>query len=410
VTLLSGYCCKLTVWARSYFKPFCEKHLIGGTFSIFSTVRHWMSSFSRVVRNSPPPVTVRWSGDEAVEVNGHLVVLKSYQSHIHSSVTKLQDLIDNQVLCGINLSDINICTKITADLDADNSTLHYSPLSHEMSEWMDNPDSDKFSHAILLQNKLGLKVGHSADGSPKFSGHTQEIWEWFAAVEEAWELLYCLYHVTSGLPGRGTEESMLQWANSTTGRRHLFTTDGAIQIISNYHKGTALTNTYKTITRLVLPQLSTIFLILLRIVRPFQLTLYLQFGSKPTKGKKPNHLSLGVIENYHTKIFIKNGRMWNTRDQSEALRNWFLQCFHAPLGIRWYRQFATALQRKWILELPHDSRILLMAIADEQAGHTGKTSETNYARKEGTSGDSESRIESFCAVSKLWQRNLGFEV
>jgi len=369
-----------------------------------------MRSFSRVVRNLPPPVTVRWSDDKAVEVNGHLVLLEEFRLHIHSSVAKLQDCIHTQVLCGIDLSDIGIYTKITPDLDADNSTLHYGPLSHEMSEWMDNPDSDKFAHAIVLQNKFGLTVGQSADGSPKFSGHTQEIWEWFAAIEEAWGLLYCLYHVTSGLPGRGTEESMLQWANSTTGRRHLFTTDGAIQIISNYHKGTALTNTYKTITRLVLPQLSTIFLILLRIVRPFQLTLYLQFGSKPTKGKKPNHLSSGVIENYRTKIFIKNGRMWNSRDQSELLCNWFHQCFGTSLGIRWYRQFATALQRKWILELPHDSRVLLLAIADEQAGHTGKASEGHYARAEGTSGDSESRIKSFCAISKLWQEKLGFKV
>jgi len=369
-----------------------------------------MRSFSRVVRNLPPPVTVRWSGDKAVEVIGHLVPLEKYQSHIHSSVAKLQDLIDTKVLCGISLSDINICTKITPDPDVDNRTLHYGPLSYGMSEWMDNPDSDKFAHAIVLHNKFGLAVGQSADGSSKFSGHSQDIWEWFTAIEEAWELLYCLYHVTSGLPGRGTEESMLQWTNSTTGRRHLFTTEGAIRITSDYHKGTAITNTYKTITRLVLPQLSTIFLILLRIIRPFQLTLYLQFGPKPTKGKKPNHLSLEVIENYRTKIFIKNGRMWNSRDQSEALRNWFHQCFGVSLGIRWYRQFAKALQRKWILELPQDSRLLLMAIADEQAGHTGRTSETNYAREEGTSEDSESRIKSFCKISQLWQRKLGFEV
>ena len=369
-----------------------------------------MRSFSRAVRNSPPPATIRWSEDKAVEVNGHFVLLESYKSHIHSSIAKLQNIINTKILCGICLSDIGICIKITTDLDADNGTLHYGPLSHEMSEWMDNPDSDRFASAIVLQNKLGLTVGQSADGSPKFSGHTQEIWEWFAALEEAWRLLYCLYHATSGLPGRGTEESMLQWTNSATGRRHLFTADGAIRITSNYHKGMALTSTYKTITRLVLPQLSTIFLILLRIVRPFQLTLHLQFGPRPTKGRKPDHLSLEIIENYRTKIFIKNGRVWNSTDQSEALRNWFLQCFGVSLGIRWYRQFATALQRKWILELPDDDRIALLAIADEQAGHTGRTSEENYARLLETSGDPDSRIKSFCMLSKLWQRKLGFEI
>jgi hypothetical protein len=203
---------------------------------------------------------------------------------------------------------------------------------------------------------------------------------------------------------------MLQWTNSNLGRRHLFTTHGAIQIISNYHKGTSLAGTYKTITHLVLPQLSTIFLILLRIVCPFQLTLHLQFGTKPSQGKKPDQLSSETIENYCTKIFIKNGRMWNSRDQAEALKSWFTQCLGTPLGIRWYRQFATALQRKWIKDLDHDSESLLMLVADGQAGHTQKTSERHYARLVGSSGDPESRIKAFSEISKLWQRKLGFEV
>ena len=279
-----------------------------------------------------------------------------------------------------------------------------------MSEYMDNPDSDKFSSALVSKNKLGLTVGQSTDGSPIISGDTGDIWKWLDTIEEAWRLLYCLYHTTSGLPGRGTEESILQWNNSITGRRHLFTTDGAIQITSNYHKGTALVGTYKTITRLILPQLSTILLILLRIVRPLQLTLHLQFGSKPKPGTKSNQLSSGAIQNYRTKIFVKNGRVWNSRDQSEALQDWFNQCFGVKLGIRWYRQFATALQRKWILELPHDPRLALFAMADEQAGHTQRTSEAHYARSMGTSGDSESRINSFCRISKLWQEKLGFKV
>jgi len=369
-----------------------------------------MRAFSRVVRNSPPPVSVRWSEDEAVEVDGHLISLQEYRLHLHFTMAKLQDLVNTQVLCGISPLDIGINTMITSDPNADNYTPYYGPLSHGMSQWMDNPDSDKFASAMISQGKLGLVIGKSADGSTKFSGHTQGVWEWLSAIEEAWRLVYCLYHVTSGLPGRGTEESMLQWNNSTTGRRHLFTTDGAIQIISNYHKGTALTGTYKTITRLVLPQLSTIFLILLRIVRPLQLTLHLQFGSEPTNGRKPDQLSSEVIENYRTKIFIKNGRMWNSRDQSEVLQEWFTQYFGAPLGIRWYRQFATALQRKWIPELAQDPEIALLAIADEQAGHTQKTSEGHYARMVGTSGIPESRIKRFCGISKLWQKKLGFKV
>lgn len=345
-----------------------------------------------------------------VEVDGHLVYLGKYRSNIHTRLTDLLDLIKTQVLCGISLSDIGIHTTITSDQNADNSAPYYGPFSYGMSEWMDNPDSDAFANAIVSQNKLGLEVGQSADGLPKFSGHPQEIWKWLAAIDKAWSLLYCLYHITSGLPGRGTEESMLQWTNSTTGRRHLFTTDGAILVTSDYHKGTALTGTYKTVTRLVLPELSVVFLTLLRIVRPFQLTLHLQFGSEPKNGRKLDQLSPGVIENYRTKIFIKNGRMWNSRDQSEALNDWFTQCLGAPLGIRWYRQFAKALQRKWISELARSPGDAMLAIADEQAAHTPATSEGKYARLVGSSGDRESKTKSFCAMSKLWQKKLGFKV
>lgn len=369
-----------------------------------------MRAFSRVVRNSPPPETVRWSGNDIVEVAGNVVPLEKYRAYIHSTITKLQELINTKVLCDISLPGIGINTTIAPDPDAGNNMPYHGPLSSGMSEWMDNPDSNRFTDAMVSQNKLGLAVKQSADGSPTFSGHAERIWDWLDTIEEAWKLLYCLYHITSGLPGRGTEESLLQWTNSTTGRRHLFTTDGSIQMTSNYHKGTALTGTYKTTTRLVLPQLSTIFLILLRIVRPFQLIVHLQFGSRPKPGKKPDLLSLTVLENYRTKIFVKNGRVWNSADQSEALHDWFTQCLGVPLGIRWYRQFAKALQRKWIKDLPNDAKAMLMAVADQQAGHSTPYAEGSYARPVGTSGGSESRIHAFCEISKLWQRKLGFNV
>lgn len=366
-----------------------------------------MRAFSRVVRNTPPLATIRWSKDTAVEVDGHLVPLNEYKSYIQSSIKELENLVQTKVLCNISLATIGISTIITEDTDAGSTVPYHGPFSHEMSELLDNPDSDKFANAMVSQKRLGLNVKVLENGQTSFMGDTKKVWSWLATVDEAWELLYCLYHITSGLPGRGTEESMLQWTNSSTSRRHLFTIDGAIRITSNYHKGTALTGTYKTITRLVLPQLSIIFLILLRVVRPLQLTLHLQFGRQPRQGKTVDRLSSGDIENYRTKIFIKNGRTLSSKDQSKALCDWFSLHCEISVGIRWYRQFATALQRKWIHELAKDPEFRAMAFADEQAGHTQNTSEGHYARAVGSSGDSESRIKLFCDISRLWQRKLG---
>jgi hypothetical protein len=160
-----------------------------------------MKTFSRVVKNSPPPISIRWSGDQIVVVDGQLVLLEKYKAHIHSTMTTLQNLINNDILCAISLPDLGISTKISPDPSADNQAPYYGPFSHGMSKWLDNPDSDLFAKAMISQKMFGLEVKQSTTGLSKFTGNIEQIWEWLATIEEAWKLLYCLYHTTSGLPG-----------------------------------------------------------------------------------------------------------------------------------------------------------------------------------------------------------------
>jgi hypothetical protein len=86
---------------------------------------------------------------------------------------------------------------------------------------------------------------------------------------------------------------------------------------------------------------------------------------------------------------------------SSILKAWFGQGLDIPMGIRMYRHFATALQRKYIRYIQHDQPEDIQAAADAQAGRTVDTSIKNYAMQKKADRVSK-RVRDFELVSAYW--------
>lgn len=103
--------------------------------------------------------------------------------------------------------------------------------------------------------------------------------QWLSMVHMAWERAYCLYHTTSGLPGRTTEEVILCMTLLSLGPTNLFIINGKLQTRSDHSKTSNATGLDKHITRVLHPRLAHIFLILLMCVWPLELQVLKGIGA-----------------------------------------------------------------------------------------------------------------------------------
>jgi len=221
---------------------------------------------------------------------------------------------------------------------------------------------------------LGLNDGISLDNilaptpkSRQVGWDHEECLQWLSMVHMAWEKAYCLYHTTSGLPARVTEEVTLRMTHSPIGPTNLSIFNGKLQTESDYNKTSTTSGLSKHITRVLHPHLTHIFLILLRCIRPLELQVLKGVGAVDD--------STDFV--YTTMLFASWGKMWDSKGAAEAFATWLSQGLHLEsMGIAHYRQFATALQRKWLSEMDDSSY-------------------SSYDQNEG-----------FEAISKWWQANL----
>jgi hypothetical protein len=387
--------------ARPYCRSFLEEHQI----SPFSTLRHWMRTFSRVVKNTPRPMMVRWIGTERLQLEKDEIRIEEYKGFLRSQMEQLEELVNEKVLLGISLEKIGIDISISSDLDTgDENTVGYGPLTPEQAHsqnnksgsatTLDNADSDRLFAAMVEAGALGISRGRAG-----ITWDRIKCMEWLHSIHTAWTLAYCLFHVTAGIAGRGTEESLFQIVNSTLGRRHVFAEKQSIAIISNYHKGASSSRLFKHVLRLLPYRLANIFMILIRCIRPLELSVLLEFSV-------PHQEVQQVANTCQTWLFATWGKHWDSNTQSQMLSAWFFQGIGIRMGIRKYRHFATALQREYI-KTPETDPLALAA--DQQAAHERITSEINYALIVGSSSLPRSRREWFVMVSILWHRMLGFE-
>ncbi|KAJ7719882.1 hypothetical protein DFH07DRAFT_784544 [Mycena maculata] len=341
---------------------FCEQYLNELCPSPYSGVRQWLHEFTSVVLRTPRPYNVQWTDKqhENLILEGHPISKKDYCLGIRQRLQKLEDFVREKVLFGIDVGDVRSQLDTLAEAAA--AAIERPPVlsaNSENSVVGSNPQSDVFAAKVLAQGHLALSAGGALD-----RGKTMR---WREDVRRAFYDTHALVHTTEGLPGRGTEDHVLELRDMVYEPvYHAFAITPVVR----------KTQDTKNVIRLLPEAVSVLLYILIRIVRPLECLAHLRFESGTDKRE--------LLRLYDTNVWAIGGQQMKSRSLSKNLATWLgaapgMPGFDFRMGIKLYRHFATALDR----DLGGLKRDASHNIGDYQAGRVAATSHRNYAVEKG---------------------------
>ena len=324
-----------------------------------------------------------WWQDDAITIDGHTVEFNDYKKHLQTKAMELELFVEDEVLFGLySLDDIEALFHVSVLQDmGDETTVGYGILldAQPGNETMDNPQSGKILEHMFHHGVLGLRRTQASN----IVFDKALAVDWVMKIHLAWRMFQPLAHITQGIPGRGTEESLFSPTNTKTTRQHVFfePTVGTGGFSTNYHKGANITGTFKHIFRILPFRIFLVLYVLIRLIRPIELSVLFDYFIEA-------HRRAATVVAYKEHVYASFGRAWTSPvDISPNLSIWFKNCLGFEMGIRRYRHFATAVQRHFPetnYQLEPTVKESLIIAADLMGGHTPQVSELHYARLEKT--------------------------
>lgn len=342
---------------------FCKRYLEEWKFSPFATSRLWMKELRAAAAKATPPPQIYWITNQSIQIGSSTIIIPEYLQFIKDELNSLWEFLRDTLMFNIPAEDFKkMCSPEHLGKATEHPSIGDNSLFMETSTfYREDPSSFFLNHdAINLVTHMARNecLGLNATISPvkilvpvseshEVKWDYEQCHEWLSKVHLAWERAYCLYHTTSGLPARVTEEVTLRMTHSPLGPSNLLTINGKLQTRSDYNKTSTTSGLSKHITRVLHPHLAHIFLVLLRCIRPLELQILKGVGAADD--------STALL--YTTMLFVSWGQVWDSKGAAEVFAAWFSQGLHLErAGVSFYRQFATALQRKWLSEMDHSTR------------------------------------------------------
>ncbi|KAJ7738595.1 hypothetical protein B0H16DRAFT_1694756 [Mycena metata] len=363
---------------------FCAKFLTEDRLSPYSVVRHWMHVFTAAALKTPRPYLIQWKAERTLLLGKREVDVDAYFAFLRRKLDHLEQHIEKEVLFGISLDGLNILCD-PSQLKMKMKPGEKGVLNSDARKGLDNPESDHFARALFAGRHLEPEgQGGGLQVDPK-KGMT-----WLNHIHTAMYELHPLCHTTQGLPGRCSEEELFLHENIDVDTMH-----GTLGFRATHLK----TGAFKHIFRMLDPRVSRLLYIMVRIVRPVELLVLLQHVIPPSKQEK-------TLNVYHNRIFATMG--CGMTNLSTNLGSWLQGTTDIPglqfhIGMRMYRQFATALDRQYLGALKENP---LATVADHQAGRTTAVSDKHYAVERWKTDASAARA--ICVQKSLdWQRMIG---
>ncbi|KAJ7210265.1 hypothetical protein B0H12DRAFT_1151777 [Mycena haematopus] len=348
-----------TTWLQTTGKTFCDKYLSEDTMNPFSTIRYYMHVFTSVTLRTPRPWLIQWKEERALLIAGHEVRIDDYFRFLKQKIDELEKYVEEKVLFGSTLDDLDISTDLAGLTMKSKSGL----FTNDSDITLDNPDSDRFVE--FLSAALHLAPDDSTRDGNQMEIDPEKGIKWLQHINAAYCELHPLTHTTQGLPGRFTEEGLFTLDNMDVEMAH-----NTIGFKPTHLK----TGAFKHIFRMLPQRISRLLYIMIRVVRPVELLVLLQH----VVPKRKHETTLRL---YSNRVFATMGHEMTSTFLSKNLGGW-LKGAEGSLGLgfhmggRMYRQFATALDRKYLGSLEVDP---LATVGDHQAGRTTAVSHRHYA-------------------------------
>jgi hypothetical protein len=184
---------------------------------------------------------------------------------------------------------------------------------------------------------------------------------WAKAADHMHSLLFLLMHFTAGRPPRGEEYMSYLFRNTEHSERTFYWSAGTIMTFQRYHKGANPGRPVKLIPRFLPPELNSLFIEYMLLVRPVQSFIA---GLRRNIDVDRQHMDLSAIQ----RDFAMDGE-----DVSHLVATAFLKHANLDLGIVDYHHmvayFGGAIKQSYCTKFP----------IDETSGHSSTTATRQYA-------------------------------
>ena len=370
-----------------------------------------MRVFSYAISKKRKVATTFWRDDSTVILGPHMINVSVFRSLLSSQIERLEEFFRNELLFGKRLDEIGITIDFSTIVDnGDFETIMYSPLLESIHG---NRDSDILLDC-MLRDRLVVEIGQN-DNQMKW--HASAAEKWLGNIHTGASRLQAAAHITQGAPGRMTEEAKSQLSNTGVGRRHLVVLQAlnTLAVWSNYSKTTKVTGAFKEVLRVYPHRISRLIFILVRLIRPIEILYLIKHRQAPVT----EDLEL-VATAYRSRLWTSFGIPFTPKLMCENLADFLMSedgdnpspfTFH--FGVRVYREFAVAIQRRHIQIPVKYSRAVAQEgtqVGDLQAGRTTETSFHNYAVEKSVIDMEPGFTKHYITYSCAWQQFWGLDL
>ncbi|KAL7749291.1 hypothetical protein RI367_005443 [Sorochytrium milnesiophthora] len=242
-----------------------------------------------------------------------------------------------------------------------------------------------------------------ADGGPdEVILRRSAVDKWLNKAQQLQQMLAVGVHLTGGQPGRAPELASLLACNTVGSQRSVFWCQRGLTLVTRYNKSTATTGYDKSIPRYPSPEVSTLLLDYLSVVKPMEVLL-----TSYAHGK-------AAAQVHRDMIFCLQGVPWSGEYVRHVYKRVWLDV-HAEgagapfVGFGQYRQAVKGFCRRLMPEL-YQQQFKYDQAWDEQAGHSAATANRHYGRSSDELTDMTEHYFRVCRhTSLLWHTLLSGE-
>ncbi|KAG2136422.1 hypothetical protein DEU56DRAFT_756330 [Suillus clintonianus] len=344
----------------SYYQTNLKEVLTEGHRYPFTTLREEMHLLSAMAHSETRLPSLLWNEDHTVlQVDGSPFIVASLRDMIRAQLARANELLES--LCeGLDMKDYDACLK--KHLDPKNAT-HWprDPLRKQTDGYSFLSDTDNPFRAF--QSDLMKQIVETPDIFEKY--HQASIARWFAQLAELHDLTFCLVHITSGGPARGTELETYRLINTRESPRTLYFVSGHLAFITGYNKSRQLSNfPERFVARPVYPPIQRLIMYLAGPLHHIA-DIWISTLNNSTHSLGPE-------------VFAHFGKPLRSEDFSRILHTQTAQHLLVPMGLRVWRQMIKALMRHVVnVDIDDDGDQEEDAL-DESFGHTTGTGRSRY--------------------------------
>ncbi|KFZ18998.1 hypothetical protein V502_03895 [Pseudogymnoascus sp. VKM F-4520 (FW-2644)] len=337
-----------------------------------------------VVKKEGARANLSWAADgHSFTIRGSRVQLLDLARMHRDSVARVGDRLSRLMLGWEPVVDLH---SVRDDLTR--NTTGWSFLQEERNGL-------RLSYKELLRRAWDPARGMSRGGRWR----TAECIGYLDSCQDLCGEIFAAVHLTSGLPGRGSEVTAVKVCNTEQSLRNVFVLNGQIIIVFEYNKASASNNHSFYIVRYLSAELGRLVFQYLAYVRPFASFLSQRVGL--VKGRHPEFLFPDPG---------KRHKHLSSVQATQILRR-ITSHLPVPMTLSLYRQASLAVAKRYITELikhvrfyePTDSSdpISMLAMG---SGHKPRTLLNAYAIDSALLARLQSELlELYSRLSRAWQ-------